>query len=49
MLRHAMLLTEALEYDEDYEDAFKYEKPLSGIVDAARLLGRHLAGHDDDF
>jgi hypothetical protein len=23
--------------------------PLGGIVDAARLLGRQLAGHDDDF
>lgn len=47
MIRHALLLTEALEPD-DY-DNFKYEDQLSGIIDAARRLGRHLAGHDDDF
>jgi hypothetical protein len=49
VIRHAQLLTEALEPDENYENAWKYEGPLGGIVDAARLLGRQLAGHDDDF
>ncbi|MEV6140698.1 hypothetical protein AB0L63_32615 [Nocardia sp. NPDC051990] len=49
MLRHALLLADALEPDDDYDDAFQYERPLDGIVNAARLLGRQLAGHDDDF
>ncbi|MEV0045603.1 hypothetical protein AB0H60_19365 [Nocardia rhamnosiphila] len=49
MIRHALRLTEALEPDDRYEDAWMYEAPLSGIIDAARLLGRQLAGHDDDY
>ncbi|MFE3262367.1 hypothetical protein ACFXPS_43870 [Nocardia sp. NPDC059091] len=51
MVRHALLLTEAIEPDEDYNDGdfWKYERPLEGIVDAARLLGRQLAGHADDY
>lgn len=49
MIRHALLLTQALEPDDRYDDAFQYETPLSGIVDAARLLGRQLAGHDNDW
>jgi len=46
MIRHALLLTEALEPDDRYDGNLNYEAPLSDIVDAARLL---LAGHDDDF
>ncbi|MFE3226478.1 hypothetical protein [Nocardia sp. NPDC059228] len=49
VLRHALLLTEALERDDDFENAWKYEEPLNLIVEAARRLGRQLAGHDDDF
>ncbi|MBU3067336.1 hypothetical protein KO481_38175 [Nocardia sp. NEAU-G5] len=47
MIRHALLLTDAIEPDE-YDD-WKYDRPLSGIIDAARQLGRQLAGHDDDY
>ncbi|GGL42059.1 hypothetical protein [Nocardia jinanensis] len=47
MIRHALRLTETLEPDDRYEDTWMYEAPLSGIIDAARLLGRQLAGHDD--
>ncbi|MGW4126332.1 hypothetical protein [Nocardia sp. NPDC004711] len=49
MLRHALRLTEAVERDDRYGDSWKYEEPLSSIINAARLLGRQLAGHDDDF
>jgi hypothetical protein len=49
MLRHALRLTEALDRNEHYEDYCQYEGPLSNIINAARLLGRQLAGHDDDF
>ncbi|MGW5107549.1 hypothetical protein [Nocardia sp. NPDC004123] len=49
MLRHALRLTEAVERDDRYGDSWKYEEPLGCIIDAARLLGRQLAGHDDDF
>ncbi|MBF6302147.1 hypothetical protein IU459_32095 [Nocardia amamiensis] len=48
MLRHALPLTEAVEPDEVFENAWKYEGPLGGIVDAATLFGRQLAGHDGD-
>ncbi|WP_174566321.1 hypothetical protein [Nocardia pseudovaccinii] len=47
MVRHALRLTEALEFDDD-DDGPRYDQSLSDIVDAARLLGRQLAGHDDD-
>lgn len=41
VLRHALLLAEALDPDEDYGDSTcKYERPLGMIVDTARQLGR---------
>lgn len=49
MIRHALRLTEALEPDDHYDGDLNYEVPLSDIVDAARLLGRQLAGHDDEL
>ncbi|MEV6322780.1 hypothetical protein AB0M45_16530 [Nocardia sp. NPDC051787] len=48
VLRHALLLTDALEPDDDYDNALEYETPLDMIVDEARMLGRQLAGHNDD-
>ncbi|PSR66445.1 hypothetical protein C8258_19875 [Nocardia sp. MDA0666] len=49
MPRHVMRLSEALELDEDYDNALKYEIPLAEVIDAARKLGRRLAGHDSDW
>jgi hypothetical protein len=48
MVRNTLLLTEAIEPADRYGNSYRYENPLMGVVDAARRLGRHLAGHDDD-
>ncbi|NKY30632.1 hypothetical protein [Nocardia gamkensis] len=50
LIRDTVLLTQALEPDDRFDnDVFMYEDPLGGIIDAARLLGRQLAGHDNDY
>lgn len=50
LLRHALLLAEALDPDEYYDGmTCKYERPMEMIVDTARQLGRQLAGHKDDY
>ncbi|MEU2014086.1 hypothetical protein [Nocardia sp. NPDC019302] len=47
LIRDTVLLTQALELDDRYDNGvFMYEDPLGGIIDAARLLGRQLAGLD---
>ena len=49
MLRNALLLSVALAPDDRFDDALNYEDTLERIVDAARHLGRQLAGYDDGF